>query len=74
MEKNIKGITNLKKMHCKKCGKERIDTETGICVICAPKVIHGREIECKETGNPRGTEVKSFTGKIDENVWMTKIR
>ena len=58
-------------MICKRCGEERFETADGICILC-----HAAD---KRVENPRGYwqdvnirdkkgfEVKSKTGKIDEN-------
>jgi len=60
----------LKKMICKRCGKQRLKTKKGICLICEPNIIHGNEIKVNKNGSNKGIEVKSKTGKIDENKYF----
>ena len=62
----------LKYMKCSKCGKKRIVTDSGICLSCKPNVILGIKVKENMVKKKGGTEVKSKSGNIDENKWMSR--
>ena len=64
----------MKKKVCPRCGELKTIFYGKICINCH------RELNCEEQGvvvsngvfiNPRGTEIKSKSGK-DDNLWMGK--
>lgn len=67
-----KYLNNIEYMKCKKCIKQRIKTESGICLICDPKLIQGLEVESSWYRYKQGIEVISKTGRKDDNMWMAK--
>lgn len=70
MEKDIKRFDEIEMMKCERCGKQRIKTKSGICLICEPNHIHGEEVNESDYLSRAGTEIKSKSGTIDENRWM----
>ncbi len=72
MKKNNERLEKIKYMKCSKCAKRKIHTKSGICVICAPLVLHGLDV--KETSgnkNMKGNVIKAKVGLKDNN-WMSK--
>lgn len=71
--KEFKKLDTIKFMKCKRCSKQSIETELGICLICEPRVVQGIEKEASWYRYQQGTEIESKTGRTDENIWMRKV-
>ena len=74
MERSTENL-KIQFMKCKSCLKQKVETLSGICLICKPNIIHGREVveqrsDIRTIGH--GTIIMSKTGKTDENKWMSK--
>jgi len=52
------------------CGERKLILNEGICLTCS-KEPRGKIVENVRVGQ-KGMEVKSKTGKKDENIWMQK--
>ncbi len=71
MEKNIPKLEKIAKMKCKRCLQQRIQTKSGICLICKPSFTHGTEvIETKGNKRVRGKIIKAKSG-VKDNIWMS---
>ena len=72
MDRSIKGIAKVEKMICSECGKDRLKTDSGICLICNPRIVQGTEVKQEVNTNMYGTEIKSRTGTIKENAELSR--
>jgi hypothetical protein len=66
-------MIELKYMKCKECLKKRLKTESGICLLCKPKV-HGIEVRSYSNSNTRGIVLKSKSGTIYDNIDLSPMR
>ena len=67
-------MLELKYMKCSSCKRQRLETKSGICVICKPLVEHGTEVKKSINKNNQGTHVLSKTGRArTDNAWMRQL-
>lgn len=62
----------MNKKQCKSCLKEREFLENGICYLCKNADSGTKIVENTKFNQSGTTEVKSNTGRIDDNIWMCR--
>ncbi len=59
---------------CRGCQEQRLNLDKkGLCCLCK-NFKGGYEVKVGGNSNVQGTEVKSQTGRIDDNIWMRGMK